>query len=98
MEFNSKRLPIWGDFYLKDGTQEKEDVYAYNLGFNDPDTDPDPIGPIWLNMNGDLTDVHIAVPDTDDTGEPPIVPEPATWLLLISTAAVGAITRRRRSD
>jgi len=53
VEFDSFRLPMWGNFYAKDGTDDKGtvDVYAYNTDFlyeYDAETHP------W----------KIAVPDT----------------------------------
>lgn len=35
--FSSKRRPVWGDFYAKDGVIASASVYAYNAGFG---TDP----------------------------------------------------------
>lgn len=47
--FESNRLPVWGDFYAKDGQDNGLDVYAYNAGFSLTDQDDGK---------------HIAVPDT----------------------------------
>lgn len=77
--FDSTRLPVWGDFYAKDGTGP---TYAYNEGFsrNDP-TDPP--------ANGSL-DNHILVPDTVV-----VVPAPAAaGLGLLGLVTLGSARRR----
>ena len=71
----SDRMPMWGDFYAKGGTdyQGTVDVYAYNSGFG-YDT-----GAAIGNGNALDNDNYawVLVPDTQTT-----VPEPATMLLL----------------
>ncbi len=37
IEFDSYRLPMWGDFYAKDGKDGGDDVIAYNSSFGDSD-------------------------------------------------------------
>ncbi len=51
VSFKSTHLPMWGDFYAKDGKDNQLDVFAFNTGFG---TDP---------TNGDYTN-WIPVPDT----------------------------------
>lgn len=66
VSFYSDRVPVWGNFYAKDGN--KGPVLLYNTGFSANDIDPDtPAG------NGSL-DGHLLVPDT--------VPEPSLLTLL----------------
>jgi hypothetical protein len=51
LEFISNRIPVWGDFYAKDGKDGGKDVAIWNSGFGNPDSDDSSIG-------------HILVPDT----------------------------------
>jgi len=78
--FVTDRVPVWGDFYAKDGKdgkgKHKEDVTLYNTGF----TAADPL----LAPSANVTD-HILVPDTN--------PEPTTMCML---ALGGLIVIRRR--
>jgi len=53
-EFDSSRVPVWGDFYAKDGGNPTNQ--AWNEGFARPDP-PNPPG------NGSI-DNHILVPDS----------------------------------
>jgi hypothetical protein len=64
--FQSTQLPVWGDFYAKDGKHSDIWATAWNAGFG---TDPTVGGPFgnW-----------IPTPDTNSTA----VPEPATMFLL----------------
>jgi hypothetical protein len=54
VSFDSDRVPVWGDFYSKNGV----DNSLYNTGFGSPDSDPtDP------PSNGSVQ-YHLLVPDT----------------------------------
>ncbi len=82
--FTTYRQPVWADFYAKDGKTSGNDVYMYNVGFGDPDSDPDmDTNPAAHNS----VDFHILAPDD--------VPEPAT-LALIGLGGIGMLLRKRR--
>jgi hypothetical protein len=84
--FDSDRAPVWGDFYAKDGTEDKGtvDVYLYNDGF----FDADPIAPL---ANGPL-DGHLLVPDTIS-----VVPVPSAVLLgAMGLGISGQLLRRKK--
>jgi hypothetical protein len=83
VEFDSLRLPIWGDFFAKGGASS----VVYNAGFGSPDSDPDPIDP-FLNPPANVSD-HILVPDTSE------LPEPASMAIL-ALGGVFVLVRRRR--
>lgn len=106
VSFYSRRVPVWGDFYAKDGDSSSgtdtdpwlDFSTAWNTGFIQDDSDPSiDVYPIKIIVDGkyNSTDTegwgHVAVPDSEYS-----VPEPATWLLLLSTAAAGAMARRRK--
>lgn len=87
----SDRVPVWGDFYAKDGKSGGQggggDVYLFNDGFTAADTDPGaPAG------NGSVNS-HILVPDSLSDPEGPGIPEPQTALL--GLIGILAILRRR---
>jgi len=68
------RAPMWGDFYAKDGYDNKETeewAYAYNTHFG---TDLDPLDPSYIVGNGN-NGGWVLVPDTQTAP----VPEPATF-------------------
>jgi hypothetical protein len=82
--FDSNRVPVWGDFYVKGGKTEGTDNALWNAGF----ALPDPLAPI---SNGSL-DNHILVPDTINS-----TPEPASFVSLAAglMGLLGLKTRRR---
>lgn len=67
IDFDSNRIPVWGDFYAKDGNGGS--INLHNAGFTSPDWDP-VVGPHDGSEQG-----HLLVPDSE-------VPEPATLMLL----------------
>lgn len=80
----TNRMPMWGDFYAKDGVYQSNWVYAYNQNFGTNTTEPIANG----NAGG-----WVLVPDTQTT----VIPEPGTFLLL-GTGLLGiAAIRYRRS-
>ncbi len=83
--FITDRVPIWGDFYVKDGKDGGDRVVAWNTGFTANDVDPPE------STSPASTDVkdHILVPDTVG------VPEPASMTLL-GLGGMFALLRRKR--
>ncbi|MBN1972876.1 MAG: hypothetical protein JW787_04510 [Sedimentisphaerales bacterium] len=81
--FDSDRMPVWGDFYSKDGFSMCNDEWSalYNTGFTIGDYDP-----VAAAANGSLQN-HLLVPDT--------IPAPGAILLVcIGTTLTGALRRR----
>ncbi len=69
IEFDSTRLPMWGDFYSKDGTAGGAGMNAaWNAGFTTPDWDPEAPA-----QDGSVEN-HLLVPDTHYS---PV--EPTSW-------------------
>lgn len=84
VSFKSLRVPVWGDFYAKDGVDGGVVAEAWNLGFTNPDSDPD-------DQVGAL---HIPVPDSA------VIPEPAAfliWSLLGALGGAGAWWRKQKA-
>ncbi len=87
--FDCPRVPVWGDFYAKDGN-DGTDTALWNQGFGTGD----PMDP----PAGDGSDsFRVLRPDTETGSQPPTddSPEPATWILLAVTGIVAAGRRRR---
>jgi hypothetical protein len=88
VSFYSTRVPVWGDFYAKDGRDksagEDSPVAAWNAGFGV--TDVDPTAPA---SSGSI-DHHVLVPDSMLA-----IPEPAS-IAVVLAGGVGVIVRRRR--
>ncbi|MBN2181752.1 MAG: hypothetical protein JW715_07540 [Sedimentisphaerales bacterium] len=84
VSFDSDRMPVWGDFYSKDGKMPGGGWCAlYNSGFTLGDYDP-----FGMPSNGSLQN-HILVPDS-------YVPAPGAVLLVcIGTALTGMLRRRK---
>ena len=83
--FDSFRVPVWQDFYSKDGVAGGGINAAWNTGFTLGDTDP--LAPA---SDGSF-EFHVLAPDST------VIPEPAT-LMLLGSGLLGsvAVFRRRR--
>ncbi|MCA9236071.1 MAG: hypothetical protein KDA44_11405 [Planctomycetales bacterium] len=94
--FTSPQVPIWGDFYARDGGGNGANtIYAYNIGFG---TDPAADATVFTNW----------IPRPDGVSIPPnpepndVVPEASSVFVWIALSCVGAIgwgrTRRRHAE
>ncbi len=79
-EFDSWRVPVWGDFYAKGGGQITNTVW--NLGYAPNETAGAGNDPVVAPYDGGSEAFHILVPDTTTTGGNDPLPEPATMLSL----------------
>lgn len=82
ISFDSIRVPVWGDFYAKDGKQAGDIVQLWNTGLTAADTDPTD-----APASGTVSN-HVLVPDT-------YVPEPVTMSIL-AFGGLALLCRRRR--
>lgn len=82
--FTSTKAPVWGDFYIKDGTLDRDPVYAYNSSFGTED-------PLDPPSNGSLNN-KILRPDSSSVP----IPEPSTMILFGSVLALAGGVRRFR--
>ena len=90
LAFDSYRVPVWGDFYSKNGRAGGHGQNAaWNAGFTLGDYDP--AGP----PQDSSLEYHLLVPDTAGSNTPE-VPEPATWILMGSALAGSWVLQRRR--
>ncbi|MGC9318000.1 MAG: hypothetical protein ACP5KN_08195 [Armatimonadota bacterium] len=84
--FDAYRLPVWGDFYAKDGKLDQVDKTLYNAGLDLPDpTDPPQDGSI---------DNHILRPN----GRTPQLPPSALLGLSMFPLGIAYLRGRRRDD
>lgn len=95
ISFTTLRAPVWGDFYAKGGTdgkgQDKIWVTAWNAGFTNPDTDPDPL--VYPPRDGSVLN-HILRPDTVVKG-----PDGGATVALLGLAVLGlGIVSRKLSN
>jgi hypothetical protein len=81
IDFISTRIPIWGDFYAKDGKTGGQFNYVFNTNFG---TDPTLA---TVDFSG-----WIPIPDTHVIN----VPEPETWLILGSVLAISCLAGMRK--
>jgi hypothetical protein len=83
VSFDSDRIPVWGDFFMKDGFSREGPVYAYNTQFGvDPATDATMLYTGWIPR-----------PDTQTVL---MIPEPITYALLGSLLGTAVLAARLR--
>ena len=82
ISFDSDRIPVWGDFYAKDGKVGGIFNTVYNAGFADPDPLAAPHDGAEMN--------HLLVPDSITVQ----VPAPAA--IVLAAIGVGLVGRVRR--
>jgi len=96
--FKANRMPVWGDFYAKDGRSGEPFAYLYNVGFLE--TDPDPSTPQGLPVSGNQDPPFgkgkILRPDGGGTSGEEITPELSPGVLLLLGALPLGIAWRRR--
>lgn len=91
LSFYSNRVPVWGDFYMKDGKAGNEYNYAYNADFSlaDPDVTASNTLAGWNILRPDGMELQIPPP-------PPVVPEPLTaGSIFLCIGGIGAYVRKR---
>jgi len=87
--FDSPRMPVWGNFYSRDGKAGGGQNAVWNTGFVDPEFDPE-----TPPSDGSYR-FHILAPDTV-VGEE-VIPEPASLALLLMGSAGSVLHARRRN-
>ncbi len=85
-EFDSTRVPMWGDFYAKDGGNPKN--YAYNVDFGVDAVNYADFTSAPVDAGGNVL-AKVLVPDTETQ-----VPEPATLLIL----SLGGVLLSRKTS
>lgn len=95
VQFDSDRMPVWGDFYSKGGKDSDTKAWntVWNAGFTSALPHLDPVAPA---ANGSYLG-HLLVPDTFPFPTP-VVPEPASFVCLAAglMGILGFKSRSRR--
>lgn len=87
-EFDSFRVPVWGDFYSKNGNAGGHGLNSvWNAGFTVNDFDPTVVAADGSYMG------HLLVPDSQTVNND--VPEPST-MMLFGVGICGYLVARRR--
>lgn len=89
ISFDSDRMPVWGDFYAKDGVTGGVTNAVWNSGFTANDWDPNTPATSGSYNN------HILVPDTATHYTP--VPEPSSMIAGLALLSGVLGFKRRRS-
>ena len=87
ISFDSIRVPVWGDFYAKDGNQAGNTIQLWNTGLGADETVAPYLDPIAPAANESIDGRHLLVPDT-------YVPEPVTMSFL-ALGGLALLCRRR---